>query len=81
MLVVNSVLYRYLLRHSVPPAEAVRLAELDPDWDEETRLEALAHALARTIPPGLSKAEIDALFAELHRLIDERGDEPGEETP
>jgi hypothetical protein len=76
MLVVNSVLYRYLLRHSVPPAEAVRLAELDPDWDEDTRLEALAHALARTIPPGLSGDEIDKLLCELRRQLEDNDNEP-----
>jgi hypothetical protein len=74
VLVVNLALYGFLRRHSVPSTEATRLAEQDPDWDEDTRLDAIARAWVRTIPPGLSGAEIDALLAELRRQLEARND-------
>ena len=72
--IANLSIYAFLRRRSVPSAEARRLAELDSDWDEDTRLSAIARAWVRTLPPGLSGDEIDALLAELRRQLEQVND-------
>ena len=74
MRVVNLSIYGFLRKHSVPSTEARRLAELDPAWDDDTRLNAIARAMARTLPPGLSGAEIEAFLTELRVQLEQAND-------